>query len=148
MKLNCFRFFEPFGRPLFIALRSYDQNTVMETNSSLCLQSTTHFVWILLDTSYAINHTTLNQIHNLIYVAKKIFSRYMDNAVCLYSLVQCPKAIDNQNPQSRFLRIEKSTSSNWGLGFRKLDINKQILSIIIRVYTRLARSCTVPLNAI
>ena len=116
MKLNCFRFFEPFGRPLFIALRSYDQNTVMETNSSLCLQSTTHFVWILLDTSYAINHTTLNQIHNLIYVAKKIFSRYMDNAVCLYSLVQCPKAIDNQNPQSRFLRIEKSTSSNWGPG--------------------------------
>ena len=40
----------------------------------------------------------------------------MDNAVCLYSVVQCPKAIDNQNPQSRFLRIEKSTSSNWGPG--------------------------------
>ena len=73
---------------------------------------------------------------------------YMDNAVCLYSLVQGPKAIDQQIPQSRFLRTEKSTSSNWGPGFRKLDINKQILSIIIRVYTRLARSCTVPLNAI
>ena len=40
----------------------------------------------------------------------------MDNAVCLYSVVQCPKAIDNQNPQSRFLRIEKSTSSNCGPG--------------------------------
>ena len=65
---------------------------------------------------FSYNHTALNQIHNLIYVAKKIFSRYMDNVVCLYSLVQCPKAIDQQNPQSRFLRIEKSTSSNWGPG--------------------------------
>ena len=74
---------------------------------------------------------------------------YMDNAVCLYSLVQCPKAVDKQIPRSRFLKLEKSDLYNVGPRFTEYDIKITIFSIIlIRVYTRLARSCTVPLNAI
>ena len=73
---------------------------------------------------------------------------YMDNAVCLYSLVQCPKAVDKQIPQSRFLKLEKSDLCNVGPRLTEYDIKITIFSILIRVYTRLARSCTVPLNAI
>jgi hypothetical protein len=73
---------------------------------------------------------------------------YMDNAVCLYSLVHCPKAVDKQIPQSRFLKLEKSDLYNVGPRFTEYDIKIQYF-LFLYVYTHThTRSCTVPLNAI
>jgi hypothetical protein len=73
---------------------------------------------------------------------------YMDNAVCLYSLVHCPKAVDKQIPRSRFLKLEKSDLYNVGPRFTEYDIKIQYF-LFLYVYTHThTRSCTVPLNAI
>ena len=77
------------------------------------------------------HHAALHPIQTVTYGTKNNFSRCMDNTICLYSVVQGRKAIDNQNPQSRFLRIEKSTCYNRTLSFSKVNVNIIISSIFI-----------------